>query len=142
MRTDKSSFLSQGDTGRERGEPKRIFGEWSLSAHVVQKSSYTSKFQLGGVGWGVGGGLLPCASPVLLRRKYKVHELGFVTVATGLFRHHYDSQNTNTHTHTQPYEAPTPTPTPSPHLPPAKTISSDNSGTLDATSVFSEQCYN
>lgn len=40
-----------------------------------------------------------CAS-LTLRRKYKVHEVGFVTAATGLLHLHYDSKNTQTHTHT------------------------------------------
>lgn len=47
------------------------------------------------------------------------------------------NQSTQTHTHIHTKEAPPPT-----THPPAKAISSDNSGTLDATSVFSEQCCN
>lgn len=41
-----------------------------------------------------------CAS-LILRRKYKVHEVGFVTAATGLLHLHYDSKNTHTNTHIQ-----------------------------------------
>lgn len=69
-----------------------------------------------------------CAS-LILHRKYKVHEVGFVTAETGLPRLHYDSKNEHIHTRAAP-------------PPNAKTISSDNSGILDATSVFSEQCCN
>lgn len=99
---------------------------------------------MGRVGWS-GERFAAVRSSPLLRGKCKVRELGFVTAATGLFRHHYDSQNTNTHTHshTNPPPHPTPSPTTPPLFPPpAKTILSDNGGTLDATSVFSERCYN
>lgn len=51
-----------GDT--ERRGFKRIYGEWSLSAHVVQKSSYTSKFQLSGEACG-------CSALLILHRKRK-----------------------------------------------------------------------
>lgn len=40
-----------------------------------------------------------CAS-LILHRKYKVHEVGFVTAATGLLHLHYDSKKTQTHTYT------------------------------------------
>lgn len=73
-----------------------------------------------------------CAS-LILHRKYKVHEVGFVTAETGLLHLHCDSKEEceRMRTHTQTREAPPPN---------AKTISSDNGGTLDTTSVFSEQC--
>lgn len=80
--------------------------------------------------------MLWCAS-LILHRKYKVHEVGFVTAATGLLHLHDDSKNTHTNTHTSARAQ-----RKLPPLPPAKAISSDNSGTLDATSVFSEQCCN
>ncbi len=57
-----------------------------------------------------GSVLLWCAS-LILRRKYKVHEVGFVTAATGLLHLHYDSKNTHTNTHTQrklPFHLPKP----------------------------------
>lgn len=60
--------FSEGESERASGsererarEPKRIFGEWALSAHVVQKSSYTSKFQLGGEAFQCGVLLSLCA---------------------------------------------------------------------------------
>lgn len=43
-----------------------------------------------------------CTS-LVLRRKYKVHEAGFVTAATGPLHLHYDSKNIQTHTHTEHY---------------------------------------
>lgn len=51
-----------------------------------------------------------CAS-LVLRRKYKVHEVGFVTAATGLLHLHYDSKNTHTRAHTKsapPFQMPKP----------------------------------
>lgn len=82
------------------------------------------------------GSALQRRASLILRWKCKVHELGFVTAATGPLHLCYNSENINTHIHTK--EAPLP---PSPP-PAARAVWSDNSGMLDATSVRSEKCCN
>lgn len=48
-----------------------------------------------------------CAT-LILCRKYKVHEVGFVTAATGVLHLHYDSKNTHTHKECSPFQMPKP----------------------------------
>lgn len=112
-----------------REEPKRIFGEWDLSARIAQKSSYTSKFQLGWNAIRCGALLSFCTGST------RCTMVGFVTVETGLLRLHYDSKNEHTHRYTQTHTRRTPPLN-------AKTNSSDNSSILDATSVFTGLCCN
>lgn len=109
---------------REREESKRISGEWGLSAHVLQKSSYTSKFQLGGEAFRCGAFLSFCAGSTRCMRWDLSQQRQACSTYIMIQR-----------THTQTHKERSPLPT-------AKAISSDNSGTLDATSVFSEQCCN
>lgn len=47
------------------------------------------------------GSVLLRHAPLIRRRKCKVHEPGFVTVAASLLHLHYNSENTNTHMHTK-----------------------------------------
>lgn len=108
---------------RVREESKRIFGEWGLSACIAQKSSYTSKFQLGGEAFRCGALLSFCAGSTRCMR----WDLSQQRQASSTY-----IMIQRTHTHTQRVLP----------LPNAKAISSDNSGTLDATSVLSEQCCN
>lgn len=117
-----NSFLGRD---RVREESKRIFGEWGLSACIAQKSSYTSKFQLGGEAFRCGALLSFCAgSTRCMRRDLSQQRQAFST---------YIMIQRHTHTHSLSKSVPPPN---------AKAISSDNSGTLDATSMFSEQCCN
>lgn len=107
-----------------REESNWIFGERSLSACIAEKSSNTSKFQLGGDAIWCGMPLSFCTGST------RCNEEGFVTAETGLLHLCYDLQNTNAQTQNKS------------STPNAKTISSSNRGTLDAASVFIEQCSN
>lgn len=101
----KVNSFSGRDRKREREESKRIFGEWSLSARVVQKSSYTSKFQLGEEAFWCGALLSFCAGSTRCMRWDLSQQ------ATGLLHLHYDSKNTHTNTHTKkapPFHLPKP----------------------------------
>lgn len=77
---------SSGGRDRVMEESKRIFGEWGLSACIAQKSSYTSKFQLGGETFRCSALLSFCAgSTRCMRRDLSQQTTGHL---------HYDS-----HTH-------------------------------------------